>query len=768
MRKKLNQVAHTGRRAGRGLLRHWKLILLWLVSAGFLIAGVVMLWAATLTIPDLSALENRRIDQSVQIYDRTGQVLLYDLNQNVDRTVVPLAKISPNVQAAVISIEDPNFYTEGGISPTGILRAAFVDLTSGGLNQGGSTLTQQVVKNTLLSGDKTITRKLKEWILALKLDKALSKDQVLELYLNQAPLGGPIYGVEAASEAYYGKAASDLTVPEAAYLAAMLPAPTYYSPYGNHKDDLDARKNLVLDKMFEHGYITAQQRDDAKATVVNFLPQRKNSIVAPHFVFYVEQYLEEKYGKDALDAGGWKVTTSIDADLQAHAEATVSKWGDYNAQHMGASNAALVAIDPQNGQILAMVGSRDYFNDSIEGSYNDALANRQPGSSFKPFVYAQAFEMGYTPDTVLFDAATQFSTACAANDFTTSAANNCYSPVNYDGKFRGPMTLRDALAQSINVPAVKLLYLVGVDKALAMAKSLGISTLGDASQYGLTLVLGGGEVNLLEMTSAYGTFAQNGVHYAPVSVLKIEDSAGSVIEDNTQAGGDQVLPTQVAQDINDILSDPVARAPLGESEYTTYPGYDVAVKTGTTNNYRDAWTIGYTPNLVVGVWAGNNDNTPMVKKVSGFIVGPLWHEFMSYAIGTRPNESFTKTEVDESSLKPILRGQWQVAGSDGRIHSILYWVDKDNPLGPPPSNPASDSQFSRWEYGVQNWLGGNFTPPSPQTNPQPTTPQYPTNTPQQIIPPSQPDQQQQQTQTQTQGATYSQTGGAVIPTAPGQ
>ncbi len=775
MRKHLRHAAHSGRRAGRGLLRHWKLLVLWLLSAGLVIAGVVMLWAATLTIPDLSALETRRIDQSVQIYDRTGQVLLYDLNQNVDRTIVPLGSISPNLQSAVISIEDPNFYHHGGIEPTAILRALFVDITTGGLNQGGSTLTQQVVKNTLLTNDKSITRKLKEWILALKLEKSLTKDQILELYLNQAPLGGPIYGAEAASEAYFGHSATDLSIPEAAYLAAMLPAPTYYSPYGNHKDALDARKNLVLDKMYEHGYITAQQRDDAKAATVDFLPQRKNSIVAPHFVFYVEQYLEQKYGQDALDAGGWKVTTSIDADLQAHAEASVSKWGDYNAKNMGASNAAMVAIDPQNGQILAMVGSRDYFNDEIEGSYNDALANRQPGSSFKPYVYAQAFSEGYTPDTVLFDVPTQFSTTCAVDNFTTDQASGCYSPVNYDNKFRGPMTLRDALAQSINVPAVKLLYLVGINNALGLAKSMGISTLGNASQYGLTLVLGGGEVNLLEMTSAYGAFAQNGVHYPTVSVLKIEDSAGNVIEDNTQNTGSQVLSTQVAQEINDVLSDQVARAPLGEGQYTTFPGYDVAVKTGTTNNYRDAWTIGYTPNLVVGVWAGNNNNTSMVKKVSGFVVGPMWHEFMSYAIGTRPNEAFTKTELDESGLKPILRGQWQVLGGDGRIHNILYWVDKDNPLGPPPQNPGSDSQFGRWEYGVAHWLATNYSAPAPQPNQGQQQPQQPypgIPQPNQPFNPFAPAGQQPQPQN-TQGqqappATFSPTGGAVIPTVPAQ
>jgi 1A family penicillin-binding protein len=764
--ERVRQAAHRAARRTRhgasAARRHWKLLLLWGGSLGFIVVGLVVLWAATLQIPDLSALENRRIDQSVQIYDRTGQVLLYDLNQNVDRTVVPLASISPNVQAATIAIEDPGFYQHGGIQPSAILRAIFVDVTTLGLNQGGSTLTQQVVKNTLLTNDKSIARKLKEWILAIKLEQQLTKDQILELYLNQAPYGGPIYGVEAAAEAFFGVSSQNVSVEQAAYLAAVLPAPTYYSPYGNHRADLDARKNLVLDKMYEHGYITAAQRDEAKSAEVAFLPQRKNSIQAPHFVFYVEQYLEDKYGKDALDAGGWKVTTTLDVDLQAHAEESVTKWGDYNAKNLGASNAALVALDPTNGQILAMVGSRDYFSDAIQGSYNDTLAERQPGSAFKPFAYAEAFEKGYTPDTVVFDVPTQFSTACAASDFSNKPP--CYSPVNYDDKFVGPISLRDAIAQSRNVPSVKTLYLAGLEDTLALAKSMGLTTLGSAGQYGLTLVLGGGEVNLLEMTSAYGAFAQDGIHHPSQAVLKIEDSTGHIIEDNSEVSGTQVLPAQVAQEINDVLSDPVARAPLGENTLLSFPGHDVAVKTGTTNNYRDAWTIGYTPNLVVGVWAGNNDNTPMVKKVSGFIVGPMWHDFVAYALQKIPSESFTRTEIDESGLKPILRGQWQVPGSDGRIHEILYWVDKNDPLGPPPSNPNSDSQFHLWDppvtarYGVPSYNPGPQVPQIPQPQVQ-----YDQNgQPFYTLPPPQPEPQQQPT-VQAPQPTYSQTGGAILP-----
>jgi 1A family penicillin-binding protein len=688
----------------RFLRKHWHAILLWGIGLGFVLFGLLALWAAMLQIPDLASLESRKVEQSTKIYDRTGTVLLYSTNSNIQRTVVPISQISQNIQNATVAIEDPSFYQHHGIEFTAIARAIVVDITTLSASQGGSTLTQQVVKNTLLTNTKSIPRKLEEWILSLKLERVLTKSQILELYLNQAPYGGNLYGVERASETFFGKHASDVDVAEAAYLAAVLPAPSRYSPYGNHKKDLDNRKNLVLQKMFEHGYLNEGQLAAARAEQVVFLPQRTSSITAPHFVFYVEQYLESKYGPEALERGGWKVTTSLDADLQAKAEEIVQSRVESNEANFNATNTGMIALDPSNGQILVMVGSRNYFDNKIGGNFNVTLAPRQPGSSFKPFAYAEAFIKGFTPNTVVFDAQTQFSTTCAATDVKNDTPP-CYSPDNYDNKFRGPMTLRNALAQSINIPAIKTLYLAGMNDTLELAKSMGISTLGNAGQYGLTLVLGGGEVTLLDMAGAYGAFAQDGMKYPTTAILTIEDSSGNVIEDNTQNAGTQVLPTQVAQEINDILSDPVARAPLGENDLLSFPGRDVAVKTGTTNNYKDAWTVGYTPNLVVGIWGGNNDNTPMVRKVSGFIVGPTWHEFMAYALQKIPNQSFTRSEVDTSSLKPVLQGQWQIPGADGLLHDILYWVDKDDPQGPPPANPANDSQYTRWEIGMHNWLG---------------------------------------------------------------
>lgn len=688
--------------------RYWRAALAWVFGLFFIASGALFLLAATLQIPDLSTIENRKIEQSVKIYDRTGSVLLYDLNKNAQRTLVPISHISPHIQNATIAIEDPSFYQHHGIVFTAIARALLANITSLSVSQGGSTITQQVVKNTLLTNKKSIARKLGEWILSLKLERVLTKQQILEIYLNQAPYGGSVYGVEQASQTFFNKHASDVSLPEAAYLAGVLPAPSYYSPYGNHKASLDARKNLVLDKMYEHDYITQEERDEAKAAHVTFTQQRTSSIMAPHFVFYVQQYLEQKYGLDALQQSGWKITTTLDADLQVRAEEIVQAHAATNQKNFNASNTGMTALDPRNGQILVMVGSRNYFDTQIDGNFNVTLAERQPGSTFKPFAYAEAFLKGYTPDTVVFDVRTQFSTSCSAGD-TTNDTPPCYSPVNYDGLFRGPITLRNAIAQSINVPSVKVLYLAGIADTLQLAKSMGISTLGDAGQYGLTLVLGGGEVTLLDMSSAYGVFAQNGMRYPQTAILKIQDGAGVVIEDNSQPVGSQIIPASVAEKINDVLSDPVARAPLGANNLLQFPGRDVAVKTGTTNNYRDAWTIGYTPNLVVGIWAGNNNNTPMTKKVSGFIVGPMWHDFMAYALQKTPRESFSRGEY-ASSPKPALGGAWQTPGSDGVVHEILYWVDHSDPTGPPPQNPNNDSQYLRWEIPVQAWIAQHGVP----------------------------------------------------------
>ncbi len=698
-----------------------------LVSCGILLASFILIWVSTFKIPSLDTIEERKVSQSTKIYDSTGKVLLYDVYQKAKRTIVPIENISPYIKEATISIEDKDFYTHKGFKPTSFLRALIANTLSGEYSQGGSTITQQVVKNSILIGDKTITRKLKEIALALKLDGTIPKEQILSMYLNENPYGGSIYGVEEASQAFFGKSASEVTLAESAYLAALPQAPSRLSPYGANKQKLDERKDLVLREMLKDGKINKEDYDLAIKEKVEFIPKGNVGIKAPHFVMFIKDYLEKKYGSDVLEQGGLRVTTTLNYELQAKAEEIAKKYAEINERDFNGTNDAFIALDPKTGGILTMVGSRDYFDTKIDGNFNVTTAHRQPGSTFKPFVYAEAFVKGYTPDTVLFDVPTQFSTRCPI-DFMSSE-NDCYSPNNYDDKFRGPMTLREALAQSINVPAVKTLYLAGIKDSIELAKNMGINGLGNANDYGLTLVLGGGEVSLLEMSSAYSVFATEGYKNNYAGILKVEDKYGKVLEE-LKPRPIQVLDAEVSRKISDILSDNVARTPLyGANSVIHFPGRDVAVKTGTTNDYRDAWIIGYTPNIVVGTWAGNNDNTPMAKKVSGLIVAPMWRAFMDEVLKVIPNETFTPPQKEDSyDIKPVLRGKWQGGISNitpeilsnpdftygsiqevisGGVHSILYWVNKDDPRGAMPSNPADDSQFDRWEYGVRLWAVNN-------------------------------------------------------------
>jgi membrane peptidoglycan carboxypeptidase len=604
-------------------------------------------------------------------------------------------------------------------------RAMLVDIFARSYAQGGSTITQQVVKNALLTQDKSIVRKIEEIILAIRLTRAYPKDQILNTYLNETSYGGTIYGVEEASQFFFGVSAHDVDLAQAAYIAALPAAPTYFSPYGPNRAALDQRKNYVLQQMEAAGYITAAEYQQASTEQVEFNNQQEASagIKAPHFVFYIINYLEQKYGSDMVENGGLHVITTLDYDLQQHMENTVTKWAPQMKTNFNASNEGMVAVDPKTGQILAMVGSGNYFDDSIDGQVNVTLANRQPGSSFKPFVYATAFEKGYTPDTVVFDLPTQFSTACSPQD-TTNTTPPCYSPVNYDAEFKGPISLRDSIAQSRNVPSVKTLYLAGIANSLKTAQDLGITTLGSPSQYGLTLVLGGGEVNLLQMTGAYAVFANDGVKNPPTGILQVNDQGGNVLEQYA-SNPTRVLDPQIARQVSDILSDDTARAPdFGVHGPLWFSGADVADKTGTTNDSRDAWIIGYTPSISVGAWAGNNDDTPMVKNIAAFIVTPMWHEFVAYAIQKYPADPFPPPAPDPSydSLPPVLKGDWNTNPSQG-VHDILYWVQKDNPRAGPPANPWGDVQAAYWDYPVQLWAAqmaaqAQITPPAATTTVQ--------------------------------------------------
>ncbi len=448
-----------------------------LLCAGLfiLLCGVVIVLLSSLKIPDFHSFQARKVVNSTQIYDRTGKVLLYDIHQDVKRTDIPLAQMSPNIKSATIAIEDSNFYNEGGVRISSTVRAFLSDLFHVGIGGGGSTITQQLVKNTLLTSDKSYIRKIKEWVLAIKIDHSMSKDDILEAYLNEIPYGGNIYGIEAASKNYFNLDAANLDLAQATYLAAIPNSPTKLSPYGKNRADLDARKNLVLSRMLDLKMITQAQYTEAKNEVVAFMPQVTNGIIAPHFVFWIKDYLDQKYGDDMVENGGLKVITTLDANLQSQAEQIVKAGALENEKTWNASNAALVAIDPKTGQILSMVGSRDYFDTTIDGNFNVATATRQPGSSFKPFVYATAFNEGFTPDTVLFDLPTEFQTTCDAYGKALPGykQSDCYMPQDFDGKYRGPISLRNALAQSINIPAVELYYLTGEQNSSANSRKYG-------------------------------------------------------------------------------------------------------------------------------------------------------------------------------------------------------------------------------------------------------------------------------------------------------
>lgn len=430
------------------ILKEFLLVLFSLAVIGI---ALLIVWLASIQLPDFNNFENRSIANSTKIYDRTGKIVLYNIHDNVRRTAIPIEDMSSYIRLATISIEDEHFYDHFGFRPTSFVRAMIANLTAGGYTQGGSTINQQVIKNALLTREKTISRKLKEILLSIKLDRELPKDTILQIYLNESPYGGTIYGVEEASLTFFGKKAKDVTLTEAAYLAALPQAPTYYSPYGKNRDALEKRKNRVLQKMYELGHITKEEKDTSQKEFITFEKDTSNSGKAMHFVMYIREYLEEKYGVDMVQNGGLKVITTIDYDLQKQFEDIVKEGALENTKKFKAENSALVAIDPRTGQIISMVGSRDFFDEEIPGQFNIATAERQPGSSFKPIVYAAAFGLGYTPETILFDVPTQFSTLCDSEGTPIRSGTNpsvCYMPENYDGLFRGPVSLREALAQS--------------------------------------------------------------------------------------------------------------------------------------------------------------------------------------------------------------------------------------------------------------------------------------------------------------------------------
>ena len=681
-------------------------------------------------LPSPASMAEIKISESTKIYDRTGEILLYDIHGEQKRTIIAIGEIPGYVKAATIVAEDDNFYNHFGVDFRGIARATITNLKGSKVKQGGSTITQQLIKNIYLSPERTLSRKIKELILALEMEIKYSKEDILNFYLNVVPYGSNAYGIEAAARTFFNKQAHELTISESALLASLPKAPTYYSPFGNNPDKLKARHDYVLERMYSFGYITQDELGSAREEELNYY-QDPTGLKAPHFVMHVIEQLEQTYGQEQLKNLGLTVTTSLDWELQQEAQKIVAEWAEKNEKRFRAKNAALVALDPKSGEILSMVGSRDYFDKENDGNVNVTTRLRQPGSSFKPFAYAAVFEKGYTPDTIIFDVETNFGVQGAKE----------YIPGNYDEKFRGPVTFKEALAQSINVPAIKILYLAGLSNTINLAHSLGITSLNnDPSHYGLSLVLGGGEVTLLEETAAYGVFSQEGVYNEPEAILKITSKEGEILYE-AESEPLEVLDPQIARLITSILSDNGLRSPLfGENSYLNLGNIPSAVKTGTTQEYRDAWTLGYTPDIAVGVWVGNNIPSTMPGASGAAAAAPIWHHFMKklYEITDLTPKNFTPPRPINTT-KPILNGSLgnpvvlaidMISGKlatedtpedmiEERVfyepHSLLYFASRDDPQGPSPSDPSGDPQFDLWEEAIKKWLdeydeAENFAP----------------------------------------------------------
>ncbi len=713
--------------------RFWHILFrVWLVVAlgGFVLVGSIFAWIAK-DLPNPGEVNNRVIVESTKIYDRTGDHLLYEVHGEEKRTVIPFSDMPEVIKFATISLEDQDFYNHHGIKLTSIARSLLKDLITLDRAQGGSTITQQFVKNTLLSNEKTLIRKVKEVILSLEMETKFSKDEILAMYLNEIPYGSNAYGIEAAAQTFFGKPARELSLDEAALIAALPQATAYYSPYGSHRDALVGRKAFTLRTMAKLGYITEEQATAAIETpTLDKISPQKDIIAAPHFVMYIKDYLQQKYGDQAVEQGGLRVITTLDWEKQQYAEQAVRE-GAENNKKWKASNAALVAIDPKTGQILSMVGSKDYFDVSIDGNVNVAIRDRQPGSSFKPYVYLTAFTKGYLPETLLYDVETQFETA----------EGKSYQPQNYDGKFHGPLPMMKALGGSLNVPAVKTLYLVGVNDAVKLAKSLGINGLNDPSRVGLSLVLGGGEVKLLDHVSAYGTLATGGVKREKTAILRIENAKGELLEEFKSTPGERVVEEKYVAMLDSVLSNNENRAwVFGEKNPLRFDNRPVVAKTGTTNEFRDGWTVGYTPSLAVGVWAGNNNNSAMTEGADGVnVAAPIFRSFLDKALSGYPIEEFPKYNPDDEigdgegkTKKPMLSGKLDME-EDLKVckipdkkneyclankycrdkdtdkkdfvsgHDILYYVNRDDPRGAIPEKPDRDAQYKNWEKGVENW-----------------------------------------------------------------
>lgn len=688
-------------------------------------------------LPSPTKLSAKDSSLSTKIFDRNGK-LLYDIYGEKNRALVNWNSLPSYVKEATISIEDKDFYKHKGFSPLGIVRAAASILFFGDL-QGGSTITQQVVKNTLLTPERTPTRKIKEFILAIQVERKYTKDEILQIYLNEVPYGGTAWGIEAASQTYFAKEAKDLSLTEAVILAGMPQRPSYYSPYSSNPKAYIPRAEDVARRLREDDHISEEQEVKLKEEIPNVqFSQNEQGIRAAHFVFYVRDKLVEKYGEKYVEQGGLKVTTTLDLDLQDRAQKIVAeevlKLSDFRV-----GNGASVVLNPTNGEILSMVGSKDYFAKDYDGQVNVTMSLRQPGSALKPFTYATGFKAGYTPATVVMDVPTEFP---------GGEGQPPYKPVNYDGKYRGPQQVRFALGNSLNIPAVKMTALVGVKNMLRTAYDSGIKSLeptGDnLKRFGLAITLGGGEVRLLELTSGYATIANKGEYIEPVSILKIEDRNGKTIEEAKEPKPKRVISEEISFLISHILSDNNARSTVfGTGSLLNVSGKTAAVKTGTTDDKRDNWAVGYTPSVVVGVWVGNNDNSPMNPQIASGVTGatPIWNKIIAEALNGKGSEGFGKpdgvTAIEIDAFGGGLpcrdfpkRSEYFVKGTepvsdclvqktlDGKEYFVFVEFD-----------PVSTDGKNRWQEGIDAWAK---TQGDPKYQPPSELLKEPTNNPDDI------------------------------------
>lgn len=703
----------------------------------FIFAGILTLFLLTSLLFAYYAKELPRPDMiirregfSTKIFARKGE-LLYDVFSEQQRTPVELKDVPQHLREATIAIEDKNFYKHQGFDPKGWLRAIFNIVFRFRL-QGGSTLTQQLVKNVLLTPKRTLSRKIKEFILAVQIEKKYTKDEILQMYLNEAPYGGTAWGVGTAAEIYFNKKVNELNLAESAILAGLPQSPSYYSPFGPNPNAYLKRTLDVLRRMREDGYITVEEEKKAQEELKKIKIKPSGAkFKAPHFVMYIKQFLEEQYGEKIVEQGGLRVYTTLDLELQEKAEEIVRKEIEKVEKHKVTNGAALV-LDPNNGEILAMVGSKNFFAKDYDGQVNVCLSLRQPGSSIKPITYVTALKKGFTAATMIVDTETRF----------VGGPRGDYIPKNYDRKEYGPVQLRYALGNSLNISSVKLLALVGVKDMLETAYSMGLTTLEptqeNINRLGLSVTLGGGEVRLIDLAAAYSAFANGGFKIEPQPILKIEDHKGKIIYEAKKLKSKKVLDEGEAFIISHILQDNQARLlTFGANSLLNITSRQVAVKTGTTDDLRDNWAIGWTPDKLVAVWVGNNDNSPMDRVVSGITgASPIWRQIMLEAVKKDPLKEFKKPdkviekEVDIISGWPShdnwpKRTEFFIKGTEPNgpdpIHTKLKVCKTDgNKLAPETlvakgefeekeyiilkeTDPIAKDK-NRWQEGIDNWI----------------------------------------------------------------